>query len=269
MLSIFEYDFMRRAFLVAALISVIAPCIGVVIVLKRLSAIGDAASHSALAGIAFGLAVGINPIVGAVIFAFAAVMSIEGFRRIFGRYAEISTSVVLSAGVGLTALFSGFVKNASNFNSFMFGSIVAISDFEMYLTIGLCAVVIIISALLYRQLYYITFDEEAAQLSGMPVKRINFVFMLITAIAVSVASRTVGALMISSLMVLPVACAMMIAKSYKQTFIYSIIFAFLFTISGLFVSYYLDLRPGGSIVMIGVVTLTAEAVIKASPRGRD
>lgn len=266
MLSIFEYDFMRRAFLVAVLISVIAPCIGVVIVLKRLSAIGDAASHSALAGIAFGLAFGINPIVGAVIFAFAAVMSIEGLRRIFGKYAEISTAAVLSAGVGLTALFSGFVKNASNFNSFMFGSIVAVSDFEMYLTIGLCAVVIIVSALLYRELYYITFDEEAAQLSGMPVKRINFVFMLLTAITVSVASRTVGALMISSLMVLPVACAMMIAGSYRQTFIYSVIFAFLFTVSGLFVSYYLDLRPGGSIVMIGVITLIAEAVINRNNR---
>lgn len=266
MLSIFDYEFMRRAFFVAALISVIAPCIGVVIVLKRLSAIGDAASHSALAGIAFGLAVGINPIVGAVIFAFAAVMSIEGFRKIFGKYAEISTAVVLSAGVGLTALFSGFVKNASNFNSFMFGSIVAISDFEMYLTVILCAAVIIVSVWLYRELYYITFDEEAAQLSGIHVKRINFVFMLLTAVTVSVASRTVGALMISSLMVIPVACGMIIAKSYKQTFIYSVIFAFIFTLSGLFISYYLDLRPGGSIVIIGVITLIIMAVISRNKR---
>jgi zinc transport system permease protein len=252
---------MRRAFLVAVLISVIAPCIGVVIVLKRLSAIGDAASHSALAGVAFGLAVGINPIVGAVIFAFLAVMSIEGFRRIFGKFAEISTAVVLSAGVGLTALFSGFIKNGSNFNSFLFGSIVAISDFELYLTVGLCILVIVMSAVLYKELFYITFDEEAAYLAGVPVKRVNFIFMLLTAITVSVAARTVGALVISSLMVIPVACGMIISKSYKSTFLYSVLFAFLFTVSGLFISYYLDLRPGGSIVMIGVITLIALAVL--------
>ncbi|MCH5184793.1 MAG: metal ABC transporter permease [Oscillospiraceae bacterium] len=262
--DIFNYEFMQRAFLVAVLISVIAPCIGVIIVLKRLSAVGDAASHSALAGVAFGLMIGINPVVGAVIFAFLGVMSIELFRRIFGKYAEISTAVTLSAGVGLTALFSGFVKNAANFNSFMFGSIVAISDFEVYLTVGLCAVVITVSATLYRELYYITFDEEAAQIAGVPVKRINFIFMLITAIAVSVASRTVGALMISSLMVIPVACSMIVARSYKQTFMYSIMFAFLFTVSGLFVSYYLDLRPGGSIVIIGVLVLIVTAVVRGN-----
>ena len=139
MLEILSYGFMQRAFLVALLISVIAPCIGMVIVLKRLSNIGDAASHSALAGVAFGLAFGINPIAGAVIFAVIAVLSIEGLRKAFGRYSELSTTVVMSAGVGLTALFSGFIKSSgANLNSFLFGSIVAVSSFELTLTVGLC-----------------------------------------------------------------------------------------------------------------------------------
>ena len=86
MANIFAYEFMQRAFLVAALIALIAPCIGVTIVLKRLSAIGDAASHSALAGIAFGIVIGINPVLGAVIFAVLAVLGIELFRRKFNRY---------------------------------------------------------------------------------------------------------------------------------------------------------------------------------------
>lgn len=255
MLDIFQYEFMQRAFLVAVLISVIAPCIGVIIVLKRLSNIGDATSHSALAGIAFGLMIGINPIVGAIIFSLLAVMSIEFFRRSFGKFAEISTSVIMSAGVGLTAVFSGFIKSGSNLNSFLFGSIVAISDFELYLTVGLCILVIIASRLLYKELFYITFDEEAAYLAGIPVKAVNFVFMTLTAITVSIASRTVGALMVSSLMVIPVACAMIISRSYKSTFVYSIIFALVFTVSGLLVSYYCDLKPGGTIVLIGVVVL--------------
>lgn len=254
--EIFSHAFMQRAFVVAILISLIAPCIGMVIVLKRLSNIGDATSHSALAGIAFGLAFNINPIVGAVIFSLIAVMSIEGFRKAFGKYSELSTTVVMSAGVGLTAIFSGFIEGSgTNLNSFLFGSIIAVSEFEPILTIGLCIIVIIASILLYKEIFYITFDEEAAKLAGIPVKSINFVFMILTAITVSVASRTVGALMIASLLVIPVACAMTIAKSYRSTLLYSILFALFFTISGLFSAYYLDLKPGGTIVMIGVAVL--------------
>ena len=252
--NIFQYAFMQRAFVVAAIIAVIAPCIGVSIVLKRLSAIGDATSHSALAGIAFGLLLGINPILGAVMFSIFAVIGIEVFRKSFGKYSEIATVVVMSAGIGLTAVLSGFITNGStNINSFLFGSIVAINDFELYLTIGLGIAVIITSILLYKELFFVTFDEEAAKLAGVPVGGINLVLMLLTAVTVS--ARIVGALMISSLLVIPVAAAMMIAKSYKQTIWWSIAFAEFFTVAGLFISYYLDLRPGGTIVLLGVVFL--------------
>ena len=262
--NIFQYVFMQRAFVVAAIIAVIAPCIGVSIVLKRLSAIGDATSHSALAGIAFGLLLGINPILGAVMFSIFAVIGIEVFRKSFGKYSEIATVVVMSAGIGLTAVLSGFITNGStNINSFLFGSIVAINDFELYLTIGLGIAVIITSILLYKELFFVTFDEEAAKLAGVPVGGINLVLMLLT---VSVASRIVGALMISSLLVIPVAAAMMIAKSYKQTIWWSIAFAEFFTVAGLFISYYLDLRPGGTIVLLGVVFLIVIMVCTSKRR---
>lgn len=259
--SIFSHSFMIRAFISAALIALSAPCIGLPIVLKRFSAIGDASSHSALGGIAFGLLIGINPILGAVLFSIAAVLSIEALRKKFGTYSEIATVVIMSAGIGLTAVLSGFITNGSaNINSFMFGSIVAISDFELLLTVILSALVVIITLLLYKEIYALTFDEEAAALCGIPVRGINFVLMLLTAVTVSVASRIVGALMISSLLVIPAATAMLIAKSYKSTLIYSIIFAELFTVSGLFASYYLDLRPGGTIVLIGTAVLVITAV---------
>ena len=266
--NIFSYVFMRRAFLVAAVIAAVAPCIGVPVVMKRLSAIGDAASHSALAGIALGLVLNsnpviakilpINPVLGGVLFAVIAVLGIEFFRTRFGRFSELAAVVGMSAGIGLTAIFSGFITSgSSNLSSFLFGSIVAISDFELYLTLGLGAAVIVVSMLLYKELFYISFDETAAMLSGVPVKTINFVLMVLTAVTVSVAARIVGALMISSLLVIPVAAAMMIAKSYKQTMVLSVVFAEIFTIAGLFASYYLDWRPGGTIVILGVVVLIA------------
>jgi len=183
------------------------------------------------------------------------VLGIEGFRRAFGKYAEISTTVVLSAGVGLTAIFSGFVQGSTNLNSFLFGSIVAISDFELFFSIGLSVVVLLASLFLYRELFFISFDETTAKIRGVPVGAVNLVFMLLTAITVSVASRTVGALMISSLMVIPVACAMQVAKSYRQTLIFSVLFALIFTFLGLFLAYYLNLKPGGTIVLCGVIVL--------------
>ena len=166
----------------------------------------------------------------------------------------------MSAGIGLAAVLSGFITSGSaNLNSFMFGSIVAISDFEMWLTLALGAVVILVTCILHKELFYVTFDEEAAKLAGVKTGRINFIIMLLTAVTVSVASRIVGALMISSLLVIPVAAAMMVAGSYKQTVIFSVIFAEAFTIGGLFVSYYADLRPGGTIVLIGVIVLVIAA----------
>lgn len=267
MLEMLSFGFMQRAFLIALLISIIAPCIGIVIVLKRLSNIGDAASHSALAGVAFGLAFHINPIIGAILFAVFAVLGIEGFRKAFGRYAELSTTVVMSAGIGLTALFSGFIKNGSaNLNSFLFGSIVAVSDFELILTIGLCIIVFTASMLLYKELFFITFDEESAYLAGVPVKTINLVFMLLTAFTVAVAARTVGALMISSLLVLPVACAMTFAKSYRRTLVYAVLFALFFTVAGLLSSVLFDLKPSGTIVLVGVLTLIVLMLVNKNRR---
>ncbi|WP_425802631.1 metal ABC transporter permease [Desulfitobacterium sp. Sab5] len=262
MLDVFQYDFMRRAFITGILIATITPCIGVVVVLKRLSMTGDALSHNSLAGVAAGLALNMNPILGAVIFSIAAAFGIEKVRKSFPKYSEIAIAIIMSTGIGLAGILSGFVKNSANFNSFLFGSIVAISDFELYMVIGLSIIVILAVFLLHKELFYMTFDEESARLAGIPIKSINVVFTLLTAVTISISARTVGTLVVSSLMVLPVATAMQVAKSYKQTVFYSILFALLYTISGLFISYYADFKPGGTIVLIGVFILTSVLVFK-------
>ncbi|MCD8089952.1 MAG: metal ABC transporter permease [Clostridiales bacterium] len=254
-MEIFTYGFIQRAFAVGLFISVMTPLIGNIIVLKRLSTVGDALSHASLAGVAIGLFASVNPIGSAILLSCLAALAIEFFRKYFPGYSEISTAIVLSVGVGLAAVFSSLVKNANSFNSFLFGSIVAISPQETAVVMGLSAVVILMTLLLYRELFYIAFDEEGAVLSGVKVKTINFVFTLMTAVVVSVSARTVGTLVISSLMVVPVSCALLISKSYKQNIILSVAFAVIFTLTGLFISCFWDIAPGGTIVLCGIAVL--------------
>lgn len=262
MFEMFQYAFMQRAFIVGILLAFIIPLIGVVIVLKRLSMIGDALSHTSLAGVALGLILGINPIIGAVVSCVVAAFSIEAIRRKLPKYAEISISIIMSVGIGLASVLSGFIDDAASFNSFLFGSIVAITNTEVIMVVIVTVIVMITFLLLYKELMFITFDEADAILAGLPVKKINFVITILTAITVSVAARSVGALIVSSLMVIPVACAMQIANSYKKTVIYSVIFAIVFTIVGLVLSYYFNLKPGGTIVLTGVVVLIPLMIMK-------
>ncbi len=255
MIAMFAYDFMQRAFIVGILLAIIVPCIGVIIVLKRLSMIGDALSHTSLAGVAAGLVMGINPILGAVITCIVAALGIEAIRKKIPKYSEMSIAIIMSAGIGLAGVLSGFVSNTANFNSFLFGSIVAISDFELILVACISIIVLLTFVLLYKELCYIAFDERSARLAGVPIRIVNFIFTILTAITVSIAARTVGALIVSSLMVIPVAAAMQFGKSYRQTVVFSVCFAILFTIIGLTLSYYAGLKPGATIVLIGVLCL--------------
>lgn len=263
-MEIFEYAFMQKAFIVGLLISVITPAIGLIVVLKRLSMIGDALSHNALAGVAAGLAFGFNPIIGAVGISILSAFGIEKIRKAFPKYSELSIAIIMATGIGLAGIFSGFVKNTAVFTSFLFGSIVAITDFELYIVLILSVVVIIALIIMYKELFYITFDEESARLAGVPVKLVDFIFTLLTAITISISARTVGALVISSLMVIPVATSMQLAKSYKQTIIFSVLFGMFFTIFGIFISYYLGLKPGATIVITGVIILVLTIALRAA-----
>jgi len=205
---------------------------------------------------------GIDPIVGAVVVCVVAAFSIEAIRKKIPRYAEISISIIMSVGIGLASVLTGFIDDGAAFNSFLFGSIVAISDTEVLLVLIVTVIVVATFLLLYKELMFITFDEQGAVLAGLPVKKINFIITLLTAITVSVAARSVGALIVSSLMVIPVACAMQVANSYKKTVIYSVLFAVLFTVVGLVLSYYFNLKPGGTIVLTGVIVLIPLMVIR-------
>lgn len=251
-MDILQYEFMQRAFLVGTFLAMIIPCIGIVVVLKRLSLMGESLAHTSLAGVTFGLIVGYNPTFCATIYCILAALGIEFLRKKFPQYSDMAIAIILSGGIGLTGLLSGFVSSTANFQSFLFGSIVAISNFELGLVLVVSLLVLGTFLLFYKELFAITLDESAARLSGIPVGVVNSLFTILTAVTISVAARTVGALIVSSLLVIPVACAMQLQKSYFQTILWAVFFSLAATWSGLFLSYYTGTRPGGTIVLLEI-----------------
>lgn len=258
----FELEFMKKAFLVGLMLSIIIPCIGVVMVNKRNSMIGDALSHVSLAGVTIGLIFKINPIITAIVSCLVASFTIEIIRRYFPKNSDISTAIIMSLGIGLAAVLSDFVKGSANFHSFLFGSIVAISDLEVFLVTVVFFVVLILFIMLYKALLYVSFDEVGARLAGIKVQLVNIIFTFLISLTISIASRTVGVLMVSSLMVVPVACALRISNSYFKTIIFSCLFGIFFTMFGIIFSFYKGLKPGGTMVLTGVFTLFLIVIVQ-------
>ncbi len=260
---IFQYTYMQRAFIVGILVAIIAPMIGMLVVTKRLSMIGDALSHSSLAGVAAGLLLEINPVLGAAAACAASALCIEAVRKRMPKFGEMSVAIIMSAGIGLAGVLSGYVKSPMSFNSFLFGSFVSIDREEVWFAAAVAALVLSCFFLFYRQFFYVVFDERAARLSGVKVGAVNFLITMLTAVTVSAAARVVGALIVSSLMVIPVACSMQLGKSFKATMAASVLFSLAFTISGLFLSFYIKgLKTGAAIALLGVACFAAIAAFK-------
>lgn len=258
---IFEFEFMRRAFYVGALLSLILPSIGTIVVLKRMSLIGDALSHTALAGVALGFVIRQSPLVVSFLLCIVASLLVGVINKNLNDRGDIAIAVISSLGIGLAGVLSGFIKNASAFNAFLFGSIVSISDAEIILITAITILVLFGFLMLYKELMYMAFDEEGARISGVNVPLYDIVFVLLTALTVSISSRTVGALIVTSLIVLPVATSIMLARSYKSLIITSILLAFCEVMVGLTVAYYFSLKPGGTIAILSVIIFSLVSII--------
>lgn len=261
-MDIFTYQFMQKALLVGGLLGLIIPCIGVLMVTKRYSMIGDALSHMSLAGVSLGLIFNFNPIIGALITCLIAAFSLEIVKTRIPQHQEVAIAMLTSTGIGLAGLLSGIVPSTNNFNSFLFGSIIAIDNSEVYLVIAITFIVLLTFFLFYKEFFLSALDEKNAKLLGINVKLVNLGALILTALTVSVAARTVGALIVSSLMVIPVVCSLQVSKSYKQTILFSIVFGLSFMLIGLVLSYYLNLKPGGTIVLLGIITFIVLSLAK-------
>ncbi len=266
MLEMLTYSFMQRAFLAGIMVAVICPAIGIFLVLRRMSMIGDTLSHVALAGVAGGMLGGIYPVYSALGFSVLAALAIEKLRKEYEQYAELSIAIMLSAGIGLATIFISLGNSNSAIFSYLFGSIGLVSNHDIFVIFILGFFILLSIIVFYRSLFYMAFDEEAARLAGVPIKWINLYFTVLVAMTIAVSMRIVGVLLVSSLMVIPVATSLQISKSFRQTFMYSILFGVLSVLIGLSVSFYGDLAPGGTIVMSSVLLLFIILIAKKTKK---
>lgn len=269
--AIFNYEFLQNAFFSGLVIGILAPLLGVFIVVRRLSLIADALSHVTLAGIAGSLYISqsvtalamLNPIYLGILASVSGSILIERLRRVYKHYEELAIPIIMSGGIGISAIFISLASGFStDLMSYLFGSVSAVSRQDLWVVVGIAVVVIIFLFIFFKELFVLSFDEEYAKASGLPARWIHLLFMIVTALVIAASMRIVGILLVSSLMTLPVAAAMRLAKGFKQTIIYAIVFGEAAVLVGLVSAFYLDLAPGGTIVVTSILILLLVILVK-------
>ena len=262
--AILSYEFLQNAFLSGLIIGVIAPLLGLFIVVRRLALIADALSHVSLAGIAGSLYLsqqvlffaGLNPVFLGIGAAVGGSLLIEKLRATYKHYEELAIPVIMSAGIGLGAIFISLSQGfSSDLIGYLFGSVSAVSSQDLFIVVVIAVIVIGYIRFFYKELFVLSFDAEYSKVSGINSKYIQMFFMILTALVIGASMRIVGILLVSSLMTIPVAASIQLAKSFKSALIYSIVFGEVAVLIGLTSAFYLDIAPGGTIVVTSIVIL--------------
>lgn len=248
-----EFDFMRRTLLVSFMLSIMIPLIGIVMVNRKTSMVGDALSHVSLAGVGIGLILGIDPMIGAIVVCVLGAFSIEFIRKKFPQYGDMATAITLSMGLGIAAILSDFAPGGNTFESYLFGSISSVTPNDVII-VGIIFVLVVLGSIIsYGGLLDIAVDKNLARLAGVNVKLVNNIFTVFSAITIALACKIVGALLVTSLIVLPVATSLIVSRSYKKTYIISVILGIIYMMLGITISFYYDVKPGGAIVINALI----------------
>ncbi len=262
-LEIFSYQFLTYAFLAGVAVAVTAPLIGIHLVVRKYSLMADTLAHVSLLGVAVGFFVGINPIAFAVIISVASAMLIEYLRSSKNLPGDAILAVFISGSLALTVIIYGLMPGSGmNLFSFLFGSITTVSVTDLYITYALFSGILLAFFFLHRDLFLISVDEDIARVGGVKVSRANYAVMIISALSVSLAIKVVGALLVGALMIIPVMTAMNFKKGFYKTKMISVIISLICVIGGLFLSYYIGLPSGGTIVAVSLFLFMISFFIK-------
>ncbi len=257
-LEILEAGFIQRALITGIAVAVACSAVGLFLVLRRHSLFGDALSHMAFGGIAVGLFTNIYPMWTAIIVSVLAALGITKLRQSTKVPPDAAVAVLLSSGLALGIVLVSISGGFSvDLFSFLFGSILLVSPDEVYMILGLSAGIMAIRLLFYRKFMYVAFDEEQAKVSGLPVSKLNYLFIVLASITVIASIRLVGILLISSLIVIPNITAMLFGKGFKKTALISGMIGVFAVVAGVLISYEANIATGGTIVLVLVMTFLA------------
>src|SRR5574340_403048 len=262
-LDFLQYGFMQGALITGISAVICCAMVGLYLVLKRYSLFGDALSHMAFGGIALGYFLNIYPIWTATAVSVSAAMGMTKLRKSTKISGDAAIAVMLSSGLGMgVILVSASHGFTIDLFSFLFGSVLLTNMNDVLLILGISLGVIITLIVLRKPLLHFTFDEEQAKVSGVPVEKLNYLFISLAAVTVIVTMRLVGILLISALIVLPNITSMMMGKGFKKTMAISISLSVVATMIGIILSYPLNLAPSGMIVMILVAMYVGTLLAK-------
>ncbi|WP_136717535.1 metal ABC transporter permease [Halorientalis salina] len=276
-LELLQYQFMHRAILVGLCIGVMAPLIGTFLVHRQLALIGDALAHTAFAGVAIGLFVngvfelGVSPYLSAVVVAVIAALSIELISEVTDAYNDVSMAIVLSTGfaLGSTLISLNAGGLAVGIDQYLFGNLSTVSAENAAILLVLFGLVVATVAITRNQLLYVTFDETAAAVSGLPVNWYNRLMVMLTALVVVGAMQIMGVILVAAMLVVPVAGAAQVARSFGESLLVSVVLAELAVLLGIGLSYYGEATAGGVIVLVAVAIYIACVALGKLLMARD
>jgi zinc transport system permease protein len=276
--AVLGYDFMVRALVAAVLVGLAAPAVGVFLVQRRLSLVGDGIGHVALTGVALGLLTGQAPVGVALVVTVLAAVALELLRRYGRASGDVVLAVMFYGGIaGGVVLVARAGESAATLNTYLFGAITTTTPADLRVFAVLAVVVLAAGLGLGRRLAAVSSDEEHARASGLPVTGLNILLTVLTAVTVVLSMRVVGLLLISALMILPVAAAQQLCRSFRATTAAAMALGVLTSLLGVLTSYYADTPSGGTIVLyliaLFVVAAGGSAVLRAlrhrAARGRS
>ncbi len=271
--EILSYDFMRQALLAAFLVGAVAPLVGIFLVQRRLSLIGDGLGHVALAGVAIGVLLDRQPIITALLAAVLAGVAVEVIRARGRTSGDMALAVMFYGGIAAGVVIINRVdgSQSSNLTSFLFGAIATTSPGDLVVFGILSAVIITVTLVLRQRLFLAAGDEEYARASGLPVMALNITLSVLTAVTVVVSMRVVGLLLISALMIVPNAAAQQVARSFRSATLWAVLFGVLSSVGGVVTSFYADTAAGGTIVLLAIALflgIAAASALVAALRAR-
>lgn len=254
MIDILGYPFMQRALIAAVLVGIVCSVVGTYVVLKRLAFIGAGISHSAFGGVALGYLVGLSPIGVAIPFSLATAMAIGWVSRKGKMPEDTAIGIFFASAMALGVLFIG-LREGYNVDLFgyLFGSILAVSVSDIWLILGLGLGVIAVVLLLFKEFFFLSFDEEMAAVSGLPTRTLYFVLLALMALTVIVSIKIVGIILVEALLVIPAAAAYQLTRNFVRMMLISVLIGLVSGVLGLFLSYWWDLASGATIVLTAAV----------------